>query len=141
MINSLLEIKEGQIFECIRDFESYKEGEEYIVIRSPLRKVLGLIPNSDMSNVIAFKELRKHYGYYPFPDQGFDDSTWGLFNSNFKSTEKFIEIPSSRLRVDELTKGKFNDFFIQLEVDDQIVNIEVKQIDLDNKNIILRVVD
>ena len=141
MINCLSDIKEGQIFECIYDFETYKIREEYIVVRSPLRKVLGLIPNTNMSDVIAFKELRKHYSYYVFPDQGLDHSTWELLNSNFKLTEKFIKIPSTRLRIDEFSNATLNDCFVQLELDNQIVNIEVKQIDLDNKNIVLRVID
>jgi len=141
MINCLSDVKEGQIFECIYDFETYKKHEEYIVVRSPLRKVLGLIPITDMSNIIAFKELRKHYNYYVFPDQGFDHSTWDLLNSNFKLKEKFIKIPSSRLRIDELTKGKFSDFFIQFKEDDIIKNIELKEVDLENKTIVLGLVN
>jgi len=141
MINCLSDIKEGQIFECIYEFETYKIREEYIVVRSPLRKVLGLIPNTNISDVIAFKELRKYYSYYVFPDQGFDYSTWDLLNSNFKLTEKFIKIPSIRLRADELTKEKFSDFFIQFKEDDNFKNIEVREIDLENKIIILGFVD
>ena len=122
-------------------FITYKSGDEYIIIRSPIRKVLCLILNTDISNLVAFKELRKHYSYYPLPDQSFEDSTWELFNSNFRLTDKFIKIPSSKLRVDELTNGKLNDFFIQLELDNQIVNIEVKQIDYDNKTIVFKLID
>ena len=64
-----------------------------------------------------------------------------MFSKSISLTSVFLKLPSIRLRADELTKEKFSDFFIQFKEDDIIKNIELKEVDLGNKTIVLGLVN